>query len=317
MNTRTRSAFLFAAPLLIASAALGQAGSGGTINAGNAVFRQQDAPTGAAGPTGLAFTTGMDLRTTGAAGPDHGYQSWWWYRLAGDTREYALANADVTQSVWAGDLGKTHFELPLFMAHCEYKLMQPGTDQASVLTTLEITNTGTAPVSITIFHYLDCDLQPNLGNDSAALTTNPSIMRITDPAGPYAEYGAKDAAAYSVTPFATLRTQLTDTVVTTLTSTGLPFGPADWTGGWEWAQVTLAPGGIKTYTVVHTINTPAVFPVTCYPDCNADGNLNLGDFGCFQTKFALGDPYADCNGDGALNLGDFGCFQTKFALGCP
>jgi hypothetical protein len=27
--------------------------------------------------------------------------------------------------------------------------------------------------------------------------------------------------------------------------------------------------------------------------------------------------YADCNSDGVLNLSDFGCFQTKFALGCP
>jgi hypothetical protein len=27
--------------------------------------------------------------------------------------------------------------------------------------------------------------------------------------------------------------------------------------------------------------------------------------------------YADCNGDGVLGLADFGCFQTKFALGCP
>jgi hypothetical protein len=56
---------------------------------------------------------------------------------------------------------------------------------------------------------------------------------------------------------------------------------------------------------------------SCYPDCNQDGSLNLADFGCFQTKFALGDPYADCNGDGVRNLSDFGCFQTKFALGCP
>ena len=55
----------------------------------------------------------------------------------------------------------------------------------------------------------------------------------------------------------------------------------------------------------------------CYADCNADGSLNLADFGCFQTKFALGDAYADCNGDGARNLSDFGCFTTKFALGCP
>ena len=55
----------------------------------------------------------------------------------------------------------------------------------------------------------------------------------------------------------------------------------------------------------------------CYPDCNGDGSLNLSDFGCFTTKFALGDPYADCNGDGVRNLADFGCFTTKFALGCP
>ena len=55
----------------------------------------------------------------------------------------------------------------------------------------------------------------------------------------------------------------------------------------------------------------------CAPDCNADGTLNLADFGCFTTKFALGDPYSDCNGDQVLNLSDFGCFTTEFALGCP
>jgi hypothetical protein len=66
--------------------------------------------------------------------------------------------------------------------------------------------------------------------------------------------------------------------------------------------------------------TEFVFDVaqtTCYPDCNGDGALNLSDFGCFQTAFALGQPYADCNGDGVRNLSDFGCFQTQFALGCP
>ncbi|MCC6659308.1 MAG: hypothetical protein IT437_00320 [Phycisphaerales bacterium] len=67
-------------------------------------------------------------------------------------------------------------------------------------------------------------------------------------------------------------------------------------------------------------DTVIVFNVTgpaCYPDCNGDGALNLADFGCFQTKFALGDQYTDCNSDGVLNLSDFGCFTTKFALGCP
>ncbi len=55
----------------------------------------------------------------------------------------------------------------------------------------------------------------------------------------------------------------------------------------------------------------------CYPDCTADGQLTVADFGCFQTKFVIGDPYADCNGLGGLTIADFGCFQTKFVAGCP
>ena len=60
-----------------------------------------------------------------------------------------------------------------------------------------------------------------------------------------------------------------------------------------------------------------VTPESCYPDCNADGQLTVSDFGCFQTKFVAGDPYADCNSDGQLSVADFGCFQTRFVTGCP
>jgi hypothetical protein len=43
----------------------------------------------------------------------------------------------------------------------------------------------------------------------------------------------------------------------------------------------------------------------------------VADFGCFQSKFVLADPYADCNADGQLTVADFGCFQTQFVVGCP
>ncbi len=56
---------------------------------------------------------------------------------------------------------------------------------------------------------------------------------------------------------------------------------------------------------------------TCYPDCNGNGSLTVSDFGCFQSKFVLGDPYADCNQSGAITVADFGCFQTRFVAGCP
>ncbi len=54
----------------------------------------------------------------------------------------------------------------------------------------------------------------------------------------------------------------------------------------------------------------------CYPDCDQNHKLNVNDYICFQTKFALGDPYADCDGNGTRNVNDYICFQTKFALGC-
>ncbi|MFM9995597.1 MAG: PEP-CTERM sorting domain-containing protein [Phycisphaerales bacterium] len=61
----------------------------------------------------------------------------------------------------------------------------------------------------------------------------------------------------------------------------------------------------------------AVLSGPCYPDCNESGNLTLADFGCFQGKYVLNDPYADCNASGTLTVADFGCFQTKFVAGCP
>ncbi|MFM9996871.1 MAG: hypothetical protein ACKVU4_13850 [Phycisphaerales bacterium] len=56
---------------------------------------------------------------------------------------------------------------------------------------------------------------------------------------------------------------------------------------------------------------------TCYADCNLSGGLSVGDFGCFQGKYVLGDLYADCNASGGLSVADFGCFQGKYVLGCP
>ena len=54
----------------------------------------------------------------------------------------------------------------------------------------------------------------------------------------------------------------------------------------------------------------------CYADCEADGDLDIDDFVCFQTLFAFGDTYADCEADGDLDIDDFICLQTAFAIGC-
>lgn len=54
----------------------------------------------------------------------------------------------------------------------------------------------------------------------------------------------------------------------------------------------------------------------CFPDCDLSGSLNIDDFVCFQTRYAVSDLKADCTADGALTIDDFICFQTAFAVGC-
>jgi hypothetical protein len=96
-------------------------------------------------------------------------------------------------------------------------------------------------------------------------------------------------------------------------------------------QLTLTPEGPHAVwasfgsflaTEVISLNTAGaaatiVVGTPCYPDCTEDGALTVADFGCFQTRFAAGNPYADCNADGSLTVADFGCFQTQFVAGCP
>jgi len=63
-------------------------------------------------------------------------------------------------------------------------------------------------------------------------------------------------------------------------------------------------------------------PDPCYPNC--DGStvspvLNVGDFICFQQRFAAGDSYANCDQSTTppvLNVADFVCFLQRFAGGC-
>jgi hypothetical protein len=82
----------------------------------------------------------------------------------------------------------------------------------------------------------------------------------------------------------------------------------------------LFQGLCAGYRVLMRADCPAP---PCYPNCDgstgAGGQptLNVNDYICFQTRFALGDPYADCDQNGLRNVNDYICFQTKFALGCP
>jgi hypothetical protein len=54
----------------------------------------------------------------------------------------------------------------------------------------------------------------------------------------------------------------------------------------------------------------------CYPDCDADNQLDFFDLLCFQNAFNAGDPRAECTGDNVLDFFDFLCFLNSFDAGC-
>ncbi len=68
--------------------------------------------------------------------------------------------------------------------------------------------------------------------------------------------------------------------------------------------------------VVHNGVLTIVDPMPCPANCDCTNSLDIDDFICFQTRFALNDPYADCDADGELTVDDFVCFQTAYAAGC-
>ncbi len=89
--------------------------------------------------------------------------------------------------------------------------------------------------------------------------------------------------------------------------------------------LSLPPGqGAHVYASVkdeqgHIVRVDRRFALDqapCPPDCDSSGTLNIDDFICFQTRYAIGDPSADCDASGGLNIDDFICFQTAFAIGC-
>ncbi len=66
-----------------------------------------------------------------------------------------------------------------------------------------------------------------------------------------------------------------------------------------------------------SITTPwTMLACECPSDCDASGSLDIDDFICFQSLYAVGDLASDCDEDGALTIDDFACFQAAYAVGC-
>lgn len=235
---------------LVAGSALGQVGSGGTISNGDTVFTIADYATSG---TGNGQTANFSV--TGAAGTDHMFQTNWWYRLPGQTRESVLNSA--TSFSYVGNIAQVRFTLGNgVIATLTSQVQQTGAGSGRLTQTLDVTNNTLDPITISLFNYADLDVN-NTGTNDVTILSN-SLMRAAS-GGITAQYSGIGAGAYQEDAFSGLRTLLADTAITNLTS--LPVvGTSvqhDFTGGYQW-NVTIDPGFSRSVvsTVSITVPTP-------------------------------------------------------------
>jgi hypothetical protein len=259
-----RSLFVPASLLLVAGA-YGQS----MITSGTSSFGWSNATdadiSGATVRTGA--TGGGNVTFTDQGSSDQLFQQWWWYRVNGvDSREFALSNL-TGKTVSGNHMVLNYAETEGFSAAVDYTLTNQGAN-ALLTATVFITNTSTSgsQLNMSFFDYFDFDMNTSGGDDSATLVSdNPALrMRIGDSGGPMsAEYRAIDGVAYQVATYSTIRTFLADASTNNLNSTGLPFGPGDFTGANQW-NFTLNPNeqiAIQTSMVLTPVPEPATMAV--------------------------------------------------------
>lgn len=229
------------------------------------------------------FTTGasntVDVAFTGAGTGDMAFESWWFYRVSGGSRESAFGNPDL--ELYSGSFGRLDWNdvagTGLFSAALTFEVFDTGTNQGNLFQNMRVYNTSGADLTIDVFHYSDFDLGGTAGNDRATVGSNPDGIQInlTDPTqtAPVIGYGAN---AYQVTQYAQLLAELTDTGVDNLTSGAPPSGNRDMTVGFQWS-VTIAAGSYRDFMTQFGSNAPLLDPtVTVVPEPGTAILMGLG-----------------------------------------
>lgn len=238
MGRRAFSLLSVAGVLGSAAMAFGQ--PGGSISQSNMFFSIGAAPS--SGTIGGAAVPEANLRANGPIGIDHAYQSWWWYRMEGDTREYALndSGGGATQNISPPNRLIMTQNYASFRSNVDWEVVSTGSATGFLRSTLTITNTSSSRITINLFNYLDIDLN-NTASDDSAFQTAPNQVRIVDSTGPYiASYEASGAGFRQFGSFPDVRDALTNNSVDDLVG-GLPFGPGNFTGAFQWS-ITVDPG---------------------------------------------------------------------------
>lgn len=226
----------------------------GTITDAPATFVRN---TGAFSNSPSANFTGVSATLT----QDHLFETGWWFRVSGATAETFFpvpTTQNYTGTTSTNDWTGITSNARTFVAQEISVVRNTAGPSGFVTMTMKITNNEATALDIDLFHMADLDLA-GAGSDSAFLLNRNNHLRLTDPSGNVAEYKGVGAKAYLVRPFGAtdLGTVLGDASVTNFDSTGLPFGPGDFTGGFQWS-LSIPAGASRSVTAMIAVNTSLV-----------------------------------------------------------
>lgn len=247
----------------------------GTVTDGDASFSYSTSFDNSTCSERVTFVPG----TVGGA-PDVAWQIWWWLGVDGAHEEQLPPPTTETYVGAVATLGFTALGgLPGLDATLVGTVRDgAGDNQASWLEQLTISNQSGASVTLDLLHYADIEVGGTFANDTATLD-GPGFIRIVDQVVPgvFEEYRALAPTAFQVNTYRGLCDSLNDLNPTDLADSGLPFGPGDFTGAWEWRSVTLEQGESRIFATAVGIDVP-VLPGGIFED-----GFESGDTGAWSS----------------------------------
>jgi hypothetical protein len=200
--------------------------------------------------------------TSSSVADDYLFQNWFWYRSAGDTREFALSN--MTSHFQAGSntiftryvepIGGSGTANGTLTFDLTYTLNQITATSAAVTINWSITNNTQSSQTVNFFSYADSDMSftsfsddngsylsgsgvntyrnDNSTTDTARFFTMSSDLRTND--------------LWNIGPFSSTttspRTFLTNTALNNFTNSDSAAGPADNAAGMQWQDLMIGAG---------------------------------------------------------------------------
>ena len=214
-------------------------------------------------------TPGADFKGVSAnLATDHLSETGWWFRVQGDAREYHFPTPDSqtfsgnrATLAWNDVNARGLFSAQLVWTVQDLDGSGGPAPSGRVTGRMTVKNLSGSPLTLSLFAMANLDLSGTNTSDSATLDAAGRIIVSDSLTLDKGLQEATGATAYLVRPSGatSVGAVLGDALVNDFDSTGLPFGPGDFTGGAQWKDRVLPVGSRLSIPFTLAVNAAQPF----------------------------------------------------------